>query len=237
MAAAIGSKRARTADQKLDRRGAILAAALDALRDTGFDAITMNGLAKRAGLAKGTLYLYFQTKEEVFLALFLEAMDGWCARIAGAFETGMTDAEAIATLARVVREDPLFVDLAARLTSVIERNVDNETLIAGKRRMYGAYGALAGRLEAALSLRPGDGARFALGLVALLLGAAQIDPGSIGDRDDLPDDVRSFAAGSRFDAVFSDGLTLLLRGLRAGDAGGTGGPASGRAVDTIGPSW
>jgi AcrR family transcriptional regulator len=219
MAKAMGSKRARTTDQKLDRRDAILAAALDALRDTGFDAITMNGLAQRAGLAKGTLYLYFQTKEEVFLALFLDAMDSWCARIVRALEAGMTDPEAVAALSRAVREDPLFVDLASRLTSVIERNVGHETLIAGKRRMYQAYGALAEGLEAALSLRPGDGARFALGLATLLLGSAQIDPGSMGGRDDLPEDVRSFVAGSTFDHVFSDGLRLLLRGLRAGEVG------------------
>ena len=178
----------------------------------------MNGLAQRAGLAKGTLYLYFQTKEEVFLAVFLDAMDNWCARITGALEADMTDAKAVAALTRAVRDDPLFVDLASRLTSVIERNVDHETLIAGKRRIYQAYGALAGRLEAALSLGPGDGARFALGLVTLLLGSAQIDSGSIGDRGDLPEDVHSFVAASRFDRVFSDGLMLMLRGFRAGDA-------------------
>ncbi len=55
-----------------------------------------------------------------------------------------------------------------------------------------------------------------------MLGAAQIDSGSMGGRDDLPEDVRSFVAGSRFDHVFSDGLTLLLRGLRAADAGAVG---------------
>jgi TetR/AcrR family transcriptional regulator len=218
MAKAIGSKRARTADQKLDRRGAILAVALEALRESGFDAITMNGLAQRAGLAKGTLYLYFQTKEEVFLALFLEAMDRWCARIAGSVEVGMEDAEVVAALARAVREEPLFIDLASRLTSVIERNVGRETLIAAKRDMHQAYGALAEGLGRALSLRAGDGIRFATGLVILMLGAAQIDSGSIGDRDDLPEDVHSFVAGSTFDRVFSDGLSLLLRGLRAGDA-------------------
>jgi AcrR family transcriptional regulator len=219
MSKATGSKRARTADQKLDRREAILAAALEALREDGFDAITMNGLAQRAALAKGTLYLYFQTKEEVFLAVFLEAMDGWCARIAGALEVGMTDAEAVAALVRAVQEDPLFVELASRLTSIIERNVGRETLIAGKRRMYQAYGALADRLEAVLSLRPGDGVRLASGLAVLMLGAAQVDSGSMGGRGDLPEDVQSFVAGSTFDRIFSDGLTLLLRGLRVGDTG------------------
>ena len=102
MSKATGSKRARTANQKLDRREAILVAAVDALRDPGFDAITMNGLAQRAGLAKGTLYLYFQTKEEVFLAVFSMRWTTGALEITGALEADMTDAKAVAALTRAV---------------------------------------------------------------------------------------------------------------------------------------
>ncbi len=37
----------------------------------------MAELAARAGLAKGTLYLYYRTKEEVFLAVALDQLGGW----------------------------------------------------------------------------------------------------------------------------------------------------------------
>ena len=35
---------------------------------------SMANLAKLAGVAKGTLYLYFATREEVFLALYGQAL-------------------------------------------------------------------------------------------------------------------------------------------------------------------
>ncbi len=67
-------KRARSEDQKAERQAVILSAARDMIDETGFDGVTMSALAKRAGLAKGTLYLYVRSKEELFLLLFLEAM-------------------------------------------------------------------------------------------------------------------------------------------------------------------
>ena len=38
----------------------------------------MNVLAREAELAKGTLYLYFRSREEVLLALYGEAFNKFC---------------------------------------------------------------------------------------------------------------------------------------------------------------
>src|SRR5262245_52458161 len=48
------------------RRRAILAAALAVFSESGFDAARLDDVAKRAGVAKGTLYLYFEHKEALF---------------------------------------------------------------------------------------------------------------------------------------------------------------------------
>ena len=50
-------------------RDAILEAALSLFAEQGFRAITMTDIAKAAGVAKGTLYNYFDSKEEVFAEL------------------------------------------------------------------------------------------------------------------------------------------------------------------------
>jgi AcrR family transcriptional regulator len=51
------------------RREAILAAALDEFSAQGFAAARLDDVAKRAGVAKGTIYLYFDDKEALFQEL------------------------------------------------------------------------------------------------------------------------------------------------------------------------
>ena len=51
------------------RREAILAAALDEFSARGFEATRLDDVAKRAGVAKGTIYLYFRDKESLFQEL------------------------------------------------------------------------------------------------------------------------------------------------------------------------
>ena len=51
------------------RTGEILTAARRLMDDKGVDALTMDEIAQGAGVAKGTLYLYFQSKDELIQAL------------------------------------------------------------------------------------------------------------------------------------------------------------------------
>src|SRR5690242_6633477 len=52
-----------------ERRAAILAAALDEFSARGFEGARLDDVAKRAGIAKGTIYLYFADKETLFQEL------------------------------------------------------------------------------------------------------------------------------------------------------------------------
>ncbi len=51
------------------RTSEILAAALRLMGTKGVDALTMDEIAQAAGVAKGTIYLYFQSKDELIQAL------------------------------------------------------------------------------------------------------------------------------------------------------------------------
>lgn len=62
-------RRARTEQAKDDRRVALAAAALDEFYEKGFAAARMEDIARRAGLSKGALYLYFNSKEALFEAV------------------------------------------------------------------------------------------------------------------------------------------------------------------------
>ena len=65
VAARNGARRRRAASPQA-RRDAILAAALDEFSGRGYAAARLDDVAKRAGIAKGTIYLYFADKEALF---------------------------------------------------------------------------------------------------------------------------------------------------------------------------
>lgn len=73
--------------EKEARRSAILDAAEVIFREKGFGTATMDDIAKRAELAKGTVYLYYRSKEELQLGLVhrgLEMLhDAFCAGMEG----------------------------------------------------------------------------------------------------------------------------------------------------------
>ena len=68
-APAPGGARGARGARSTARREAILAAALDEFSERGFEATRLDDVANRAGIAKGTIYLYFRDKESLFQEL------------------------------------------------------------------------------------------------------------------------------------------------------------------------
>jgi AcrR family transcriptional regulator len=66
-----GSSRA---ERAAERRQAIIDAALDEFVARGFTATRLDDVAKRAGVAKGTIYLHFKDKESMFEELIRTAL-------------------------------------------------------------------------------------------------------------------------------------------------------------------
>ena len=60
--------------RKKARPQELLIAALESFVEHGFVATSMEDVAKRAGVAKGTLYLYFPSKDDLFKAVIREKM-------------------------------------------------------------------------------------------------------------------------------------------------------------------
>ena len=72
-----------------ERRGAILAAALDEFSARGFAATRLEDVAQRAGVAKGTIYLYFRDKESLFQELVRAMLTPLAGAIAAAPMAGL----------------------------------------------------------------------------------------------------------------------------------------------------
>lgn len=64
-----GRKAAERGNRATDRRETIFAAALEEFSVNGFAATRLDDVARRAGIAKGTIYLYFKDKETLFQEL------------------------------------------------------------------------------------------------------------------------------------------------------------------------
>ncbi|HEY7904363.1 MAG TPA: TetR family transcriptional regulator [Casimicrobiaceae bacterium] len=173
---AIG-QRAMRAEDKAARHRAILDAAGRLLRADPDRFASVAEVAREAGLAKGTMYLYFSSKEELLLALH--------ERNAGAFFDALVSRadgpaplsveKVLATLRAHMIDDPLFLPLAARCLGVIQQAIGAEIVAPFRAR-------LARRLERAgtglerhfAGLAKGGGVDLLRQSFALILGLWQL---------------------------------------------------------------
>jgi AcrR family transcriptional regulator len=176
-------QRARSLDDKQARRDAILEVALGLFLERGHTGLTMADVAARAGLAKGTLYLYVRTREELLLALLERLLERWFQDLDARLDAaGPLDARGAAALvaATLGDHDPL-TRLLAILESVLEHNVPLEAARAYKRTMLARAAGTAARLDRAVGGLGPDGAFRALVYVhALVVGLRQAaDPAPV----------------------------------------------------------
>ena len=61
--------------QRQERRAAILEAAIDTFAQRGFHHARVSDVARQAGVADGTIYLYFKSKDDLLISLFEEKME------------------------------------------------------------------------------------------------------------------------------------------------------------------
>src|SRR6185503_6761031 len=72
MAVSAAARRART--EPLPKRDAILRAATDVFAERGYFNAQVADVARAAGVAAGTVYLYFRSKDDVLVSIFERTM-------------------------------------------------------------------------------------------------------------------------------------------------------------------
>jgi len=94
-------------DLKLRRQEKILAAAFEVFAAHGYEAARIDDVARQAGIAKGTIYLYFRDKERLFRAVVRGLLQKRFDVVAGSFKgTG----------------EQLLRELGSRMYSQVVRN-------------------------------------------------------------------------------------------------------------------
>lgn len=87
-----------TDSEKQERERAITQAATRVMAARGFGAMTMDEVAKEAGLAKGTLFLYYKKKEDLLLAVFAGMVEDLHVRLLKLASSGLPPRELLEEL-------------------------------------------------------------------------------------------------------------------------------------------
>ncbi|MBL4907264.1 MAG: TetR family transcriptional regulator [Sneathiella sp.] len=211
-------KRAINDRQKEARREAILKGARDLFTEAGFFDVSMAMIAKHSGLAKGTVYLYFKTKEEIFLALSTEELEAWLddfdsrlTVLAGPIE----NAEFLDILQRSFEGRTAMQRLLSLLHLVLEKNITYEEAFCFKQNLIRRTDFTGKLIEKALPyLSCGQGISVLTLLQCLVVGWVQMS-----DHSPVIEKVLEHPqmAPFKFDLQKNlfESLSLLLAGLKA----------------------
>ncbi len=167
-------QRAINPEQKEERRQIILDVALQLFQAANYAAVNMVAVAEAAQIAKGTVYLYFQTKEALFLALLTQEFERWFDRVdVGLRATAqpMSIDNFTAFMVETLAAHPALVRLIAILHVILEQNIDFATALQFKEMLLRHVNHTGPLMESALPfLRPDEGMQLLLRLHALVIG-------------------------------------------------------------------
>ena len=169
--------RAVLAEDKQERHHAILDAAARLLARSPDRVANVAEVADEAGLAKGTVYLYFPSKEELLLALHER-------NVAGFFEAMIARLERpepvtldfmLALMRRYMVDDPTYLPLATRCLGLMATQMPTEAAAAFMERMTDRLWSAGAGLERHFpTLPPGGGVVLLRRSYALIIGLWQL---------------------------------------------------------------
>ncbi|MDW3096573.1 MAG: TetR/AcrR family transcriptional regulator [Alphaproteobacteria bacterium] len=169
-----GTPKARAPEAKQARAEALLQAAEAALVDASYHDITMLQIAKRAGLAKGTVYLYYPSKEALFLAVLMHKLDACFDAIDEGLKGDRQSADHIATVLTGALLGPhALLSLLSLLFSQLEPGAGMDALVDFKRKLTARISDIGSTIERSGGLKEGEGATLITRACALAIGLQQ----------------------------------------------------------------
>lgn len=194
------------ADKAL-RRQSLLQSALRLFLEQPTNLPSVQAIATEAGLAKGTIYLYFDTKEEIFLAILTHLYDGILSELLTNLESEPQVAQSVAaTLSAYTRRHPAFLPLASMNTTILERNVKPDLVMQLKTRLYEGIARISQALNKRYpTLSLSECAQLLINTQALVLGLWQMHQ--------MPETVRSALIASNMSLLAPDFHETLKAGI------------------------
>jgi AcrR family transcriptional regulator len=169
-------KRARAPEHKTERRAVILRAAEALLRRDPSATFAVEEIARRAGLAKGTVYLYFGSREEMLIAVHDAQMDELFNTLARALARPKVGADTVArAVLDFLRHRPEFFRLSTSCHGALEDSVSADVARCHRELVATRLSEIGRRIEELHpGMRPGEGATLLKNSYALMLGLWQL---------------------------------------------------------------
>jgi len=122
-----------TPAERRTRRDALADHALQLFAEVGYPNLTIEAVAHRAGVAKGTIFLAFSTKEDLFLHGAGRRFQSWMGRLAN-LDLGSASPKAQAAgILETLRVDPLLLPLISLVAPILEQRCTPEGVLAFKQ--------------------------------------------------------------------------------------------------------
>jgi AcrR family transcriptional regulator len=201
-------KRAVRAEQKQERRQAIINQAWALFQTTHYDTINVIDVAKGVGLAKGTVYLYFGTKEALFLAVAGEQFSTWFDAIDAMLHTVDNSAAVTQGIVNTLTERPALTRLLGILHIILEHNIAYEDALTFKNRVYERLSHTAALLNDALGRD--DGLNLLLQIYALIIGVQHLAAPAPIVQSVMDDHPHLSAFKVDFEVTFTAALQAIL---------------------------
>ena len=203
------NQRARSASAKLKREDEIVAGAEILLRQSDYNAVTMQAVAKEVGLAKGTLYLYFTSREALVLSVHGHLFDRWIDRLVDHHRKITCFDGFCRDFVRYYAEDPLFLKLAGFANALLEPEVDQKAYVKSKRGLARRVKRLAGLVCRQFFITPVEAQKLIWGFLTIANGTAQMTVRPTVAKIDLPNDIIALTGLANFERVFLNAAAPL----------------------------
>lgn len=166
------TRRARDPQDKAARKQSILDAAWRLLDERAAQLPSVSQIAKEARLAKGTIYIYFETREEIYLALLETQFLAWLASIQQFISEASVNISQLAKqVCEFAADHRKFMRLAASSNAILEQNLSYEAAKAYKQTLAEGLVATGHALETHLDTVPeGKGIQLLIEGYTLVLG-------------------------------------------------------------------
>lgn len=230
-------QRARQDWQKEERRRSIIEAADSLLVERGGQLAPIAVVADRAGVAKGTMYLYFENKDDLYMALLEYRARLWAD---SAFEwlekhtRPFTVEDVVEAISHHILENHEVLILATIANSSMEVNIDRDDDLSFRAGLADMMRKVGEAIERGFpGLRPGQGSTMFMRSLAYILGIWQLvapDPAMevIREREELSPFRLEFAKEVRAGLGALWAGTLAMNATLPQGVGAAGEPARSR---------
>lgn len=171
--------------ERENRKNVILKAARKLFLEKGFKTVTVESIARKAELSKGSIYLYYNSKEEIYTQILLSDIDKFHNHIADLLQNPSNASEALVRLADIyvdffLNERELFRILMTFMLHTTDMNLPqdlNKQIIKTTNRTIGIieeifnYGIERGEFPATINVRQNRNAIWGMlnGVISLYL--------------------------------------------------------------------